>query len=740
MRLLFLTFALLMSGVFSSFSQNNTCLTADPFCTGTTYNFPAGVNAGSAQAGPDYTCLYTQPNPAWYYMQVANPGTITIEMHSTPQVDIDFTCWGPFSSPTAPCVAQLTAGNTVDCSYSTSWTETCDISNAQTGQYYILLITNYSNSPCNIIFSQVGGGGSTNCGIVAPPVAGDTVCVGQTIQLTVNNPVGGATYNWTGPNGWTSTQMNPTISNATTAMSGTYSLTITLNGQVSPAVTCTVLVNPNPVITVTPSNTSVCPGASATLTPSSSTGTTWFVWSDGSQGTGAITVAPTVSTTYTVTGTDLNGCTGTASAQVDMSPNLVISVTPPNPTICENTSANLTAGGATNYTWDPLVTVNDSSGQNVTAGPLTATTTYTVTGTNPDMCSGTTTVTVNVNPPPAISVSASPPHICPGDSSMLQVAGVASNFTWTPNSGLSSVTGSSVYAQPITTTTYTVSADNAGCVSTAEITLIVSPVPTIDFTSDVNEGCQGLTVHFTDLTTPAVQNWFWNFGDNIPYGNTSILQNPFHYYADPGSYDVSLSVVSVDGCEMTMTYPDFITVYPNPIAEFTINPEIANELDPLIFFNNVSIGSSLWHWNFGDEGSINNDVYTYNPTHVYSDTGTFYITMVAITEHGCTDTAVHYVIIEPNIAFYVPNAFTPNADAKNPNFRPYGEGIDPGSFEMKIYDRWGTLILLTKDMETGWDGKYNGKASPPGVYTWYINYTDHKYQKHSVRGLVTLIR
>jgi Secretion system C-terminal sorting domain len=210
---------------------NNTCETAAPFCTGTTYSFPAGVNAGSGQAGPCYSCLYTRPNPAWYYMRVLTSGNIIINMHSEPPVDIDFCCWGPFSSQYV--CDSLACNKVVSCSYSTSWTETCNIPNGITGQYYILIITNFSNQPCNIIFSQTGGTGTTDCTILPPPCSNNSpVCVGQTIQLTAN-PVNGATYHWHGPAGFTSTLQNPTIPNAQLINAGDYYLRITVGGQPS---------------------------------------------------------------------------------------------------------------------------------------------------------------------------------------------------------------------------------------------------------------------------------------------------------------------------------------------------------------------------------------------------------------------------------------------------------------------------------------------------------------------------
>jgi uncharacterized repeat protein (TIGR01451 family) len=179
----YLTFFALLTSV-QTFGQNvnSYCATSLPFCTGTIYNYPAGVNQPSAEVGPNYMCLYSQPNPAWYYMQIQQGGDISIEMHTVPQHDIDFVCWGPFTDPTAPCIAELTgvgspgshhaagagggypAGNTVDCSYDASWEEWCYVPNAQPGEYYIFMITNYSNSVCNIIFNQITGSGLTSCG------------------------------------------------------------------------------------------------------------------------------------------------------------------------------------------------------------------------------------------------------------------------------------------------------------------------------------------------------------------------------------------------------------------------------------------------------------------------------------------------------------------------------------------------------------------------------------------------
>ncbi|NVO20958.1 MAG: hypothetical protein HXX13_14755 [Bacteroidetes bacterium] len=151
-------------------STASSCETADVFCGSNAYSFPAGTNSGNAQPGPNYGCLGSTPNPAWYFMNVGLSGEIIIDMSGNPNRDIDFICWGPFTSPTGACTQGLTLSTIVDCSYSANWTETCTIPNAQQGEFYLLMITNFSNQPCEVTFAQSNygqpGAGLTNCEIV----------------------------------------------------------------------------------------------------------------------------------------------------------------------------------------------------------------------------------------------------------------------------------------------------------------------------------------------------------------------------------------------------------------------------------------------------------------------------------------------------------------------------------------------------------------------------------------------
>ncbi len=210
-----IAFFLIISRITVS-GQSSTCATAMPICTGPNYSYPAGTG-GTAEPGAYYDCLNTQHGPAWFYMLIENPGNITIEIHSTPLVDIDFVCWGPFSDPVEPCVAGLTLNKVVDCSYSPYPVEYCDIPTGQTGEYYLLLVTNYSLQFANVNFSQTDGDGSLDCSFLAPqadfiaqPDFGPAPLLVQFTDMSTFEP---DTWNWDFQNDgvFDSYEQNPSV-------------------------------------------------------------------------------------------------------------------------------------------------------------------------------------------------------------------------------------------------------------------------------------------------------------------------------------------------------------------------------------------------------------------------------------------------------------------------------------------------------------------------------------------------
>ncbi|WP_188458996.1 PKD domain-containing protein, partial [Psychroflexus planctonicus] len=180
---------------------SDSCADAQPFCAGGELFFFPNINnqtpggATSAEPGPDYGCLGSQPYPAWFYMEVEGSGDFeflleqdTSSDFNNPTLDVDFIIWGPFDSPEGNC-DNLTSANEVDCSFSAAPIEDMTIPNAQDGDFYIVLITNYNQSPGFISFQQTNAG-EAGAGVSGCPILGDDVdlCVGEEYTITSSLP------------------------------------------------------------------------------------------------------------------------------------------------------------------------------------------------------------------------------------------------------------------------------------------------------------------------------------------------------------------------------------------------------------------------------------------------------------------------------------------------------------------------------------------------------------------------
>ncbi|MGB0973350.1 MAG: hypothetical protein ACPGU9_00005, partial [Flavobacteriaceae bacterium] len=185
----------------SVFAQGAVCGEADPACAGGGFVFANTSSGVDAEPGPDYGCLFTQPNPAWFYLQVAQTGDLEFSIEQNTQsdfngtgLDVDFICYGPFTQGADYC-NNLTAANTVGCSYSVNAVEDFTIFNAQQDEIYILLITNYDGASGFINLNQtninVGGHGTTDCSIV------DNIYVCENDTYDIDVTEANATYSWT---------------------------------------------------------------------------------------------------------------------------------------------------------------------------------------------------------------------------------------------------------------------------------------------------------------------------------------------------------------------------------------------------------------------------------------------------------------------------------------------------------------------------------------------------------------
>ena len=279
-----------------------------------------------------------------------------------------------------------------------------------------------------------------------------------------------------------------------------------------------------------------------------------------------------------------------------------------------------------------------------------------------------------------------------------------------------------------------VATSNYGCTETIAHQVEIFPLPQVSFTPIPNEGCQPLTVVFDNQTTISngynIASQQWDFG----HGLTSSQVHPQTVYPDSGPYDVQLIVTSTKGCDDTLLVVDAIDVWPRPIAGFSTDKDEYIMFFPRVDFFDESFGATEWLYDFAD-GSISFDQ---DPSHEYQEAGTYQVIQTVNNDYGCDDVASVRVIVNPAIAFYIPNTFTPNADGLNETFA--GNGVGLKEYEMWIYDRWGENLFYSSNMEFGWDGSYKGKQVESGMYIYRFYVVDVNGNPSQYNGEIFLMR
>ncbi|HOY39731.1 MAG: gliding motility-associated C-terminal domain-containing protein [Bacteroidales bacterium] len=458
---------------------------------------------------------------------------------------------------------------------------------------------------------------------------------------------------------------------------------------------------------------------------------------------------------YIVTVTDDHNCRIEVPITITQ-PDDILLISSDDKQICIGQNAILSAqavGGVPYYSF--LWQGTDGSTfptASITVNP-DVTTEYSVTVTDSHGCMGNVgLVRVNVYPPLTITdIVTSYDTVCPGEPAIIEVDAAGGNggpYMLLLEDGSVVPSPFTVYPQ-VTTMYYVTLMDACGSPSAVDsIKINVYPAPPNLFVSDRVSGCPGVAINFTELNSVNSLSYLWNFGDN----GYSIEKNPAHIYTEPGVYSVSLTTRTSFGCSTTQTIPYMITIFENPVASFTVTPEIVSVLDGDVFFENLSSLADSVYWFFGDGDS---SIY-YSPWHRYEQIGNYEIMLIVATEHGCTDTTFRNVVVNGEFSFYAPTMFTPNGDGKNDCFRICGNGIDANTFYMMIYDRWGNKVFETETYnpnvickscaEGSWDGTNKGDVDKGdtilenGVYTWYCEFKDWHGTIYHKTGNVHLVR
>ncbi|PLW92356.1 MAG: hypothetical protein C0592_11080 [Marinilabiliales bacterium] len=736
-------------------SGNSSTLTASG---ASTYVWSTGATGSSISVSPGTSTTYTVTGTS--AAGCSNTASVLVTVASVPTVTAS-------ASPGSICPggsSTLTAGGATTYTWSTGGTgSSISVSPASTTTYTV---------------TGSSGAGCSNTATVdvivntAPTISvtNQTICDGETATLTAS---GAAIYSWsTGGN-------TPSIS-VSPSSTTTYTVTGTNAVGCTGTTTATVTVNPLPNIGIAPNPTTICAGQSCDLFPA---GGVSYVWSTGGTGNPE-TVSPMTSTTYYVTGTDANGCTGEGSFYLMVMAGPTVTAT--GATICEGDIANITASGASTYEWD-----NTMTGSSINVTPV-ITTTYTVTGTDAAGCIGTATSTVIVNALPTISVADA--MICNGETATLSASG-GTSYNWS-----SGGTGVTENVTPGSTTTYYVTGtDGNGCSNIDSAQVIVNQNPTINVTStsdycDGNNGTataiagSGLAPYTYSWNTSPAQNT--PTADNLPAGNyivtvtddngctetATVTVDPLAGFtltsdSDPEHCDQldGLAQVFVSGAQNTPMYSwshnaglnsDLATglsagtytvtvddgqcirtididvsEMQGPTAGFILNPSTINMDDPTTNIIDQSINATSWYYEMGDGNTETNSSFTYS----YLETGEYTIMQIVSDDYGCIDTAYQTIVVNESFTIYIPNAFSPNGDGKNDIFHPFGTGIDANTWHMRIYDRWGRTVFVSTDYNQGWDGGFEGDVNncSQAVYSYYIFFKTTQGKDKEFYGRVT---
>ena len=537
-----------------------------------------------------------------------------------------------------------------------------------------------------------------NCGL------SDGTLTGSAIGGT-----GSYTYSWSPAGG--------NIANPIGLPSGAYTLTVTDQNSCTSEAMVSITSIGGPTITLDASADLDCFGindGSATVSATGGTGTLTYLWMPGSlTGTTQNALAPN---TYTVTVTDINGCSDNVGfdilepAEITLSTSNIVDAT------CgaSDGEATVNASGGTGsytYVWTPNVG-SAATAVNIPAGA------YTVVVSDQNGCSSSINFSViNVGGPtltvlPTIDVSCF--GFSDGEASVQATGGsMPYSYSWAPTGGNSNA------ASNLTAGTYVVTVTDAGSCVSAETIVVNGPDVMIITETIIDEDCgqgNGEVSLTTNGGTPTY-TYLWE-GTEI----TSSISN-----LSGGTYNVT--VTDANGCMYTGNY----TINSVGTIPLIITPVSATINAGEVIQLNVS-GADTYIWTPSESLSCSdcsNPIASPNVTTTY--------TVIGTDASGCIGEATTTIIVEIECGdIFVPNMFSPNADLNNDFSCVYGNCIRELTYS--IYNRWGERVFTADNPAECWDGFYKGEPLNSGVYVFKLNAIlfDGVVVKKS--GNITLVR
>ncbi len=552
------------------------------------------------------------------------------------------------------------------------------------------------------------------------------ICTGNSTVLFASGP-NGNTYNWT-PSG-TLVGANTANPSATPLTTTTYTVTATNTFGCTAIDSVVVTVTPAQPLVVS-NDTTLCAGGSATITAS---GAISYNWMPGNISGASITVNPSSTVTYTVTGNNGN-CLSVDSVTVNINAAPFV-FAGPDFGVCLGSQATMNVSTTgTSYLWTPTTgIIGSNTTQSIVAAPLTNTS-YTVTVTGPGGCISTDTINVAVNAVPNVTTTSPDASICAGLGTTVIGQGAAT-YAWIPTTNLGTPNAQSSSANPPSTTTYqVVGTDLNGCTDTASITITVNPLPAVYLSSTPTQ-CGDSTGALVNLGVVAGTGPFtYTVGTNPPSQSlpTNLLAGTYNVVTLDANGCISSQTVTVG-----MVNTAFVSAAANPT--FGVYPL------PVGFASSGSPGLNNWNWNFGDGLGFAN---TQSANYTYIAPGTYQVVITAWNDwFGCAVYDTIEVIVVDEAIVNLPNVFTPNGDLTNDDFSASISGVK--EMKVEIFNRWGNAVY--ENSLTGlasstqilplWDGKSgSGKVADDGVYYYVITALGYDNKDYDFHGFVHLIK
>lgn len=452
-------------------------------------------------------------------------------------------------------------------------------------------------------------------------------CVGDSIQLTAiaNNVVGSPIISWSPTAGLSAP--NSLITYAAPTSTTTYVLTITDNSN-CPSIahdTITINVNQLPTIAATTLDDSICPGETTSLLATGTSSS--YDWSPGNFNGSVYNVSPSANTTYTVVGTDVNGCVNSTTLDIVANPQPAVAVTGSYSSVCDNavTPLFMTATGASAYSWMPVSATTDT----LTDTP-TASTTYYVIGTDANGCSDTASYSVTLFPSPtATSVATS--ATCVGVCDTLEVLATGGtpgySYNWVPNNSTTSM----LVDCSSTSMCYTVAiTDMNNCmVILTNVCHNILPAPVVAATGPTTICAGDTAVLNATGSNVSTINWSPSADLNTAVGNTVI--------ATPTVTTTYIVVgTSADGCTDTTSLE--LTVNPLPVVTFTSSVDTVCTTDASFTIT----GGSPAGGTYSGPG-VSASMFYPSTAGVGSHSITYSVTSAA----GCSSSASATIVVDP---------------------------------------------------------------------------------------------